>query len=264
MLMRVHACVTAAAGVFTVPLLLGEFHWSSTMFLAASIVFLITGAGNGLNDYYDYAIDKINRRRRPIPSGAVSRTGAFFFSHTLFFAGVALSLFLPWGCTVLAVLNTALLILYAMDSKRWGVAKNFVVGYMVASIFIFGSLALRGANLLVLVLAACAFLATLSREIVKDIEDLAGDRDGQARTLPILFGEPTASRVAFGALLAAVLLALVPYAVGHLDYRFVIMVLAGGGFFVYAYLLDNPPKSQRFIMAGTLVEMSAFVFAKIW
>ena len=37
--------------------------------------------------------------------------------------------------------------------------------------------------------AAFAFLMTLAREMVKDIEDIEGDREMECRTLPIVWGE---------------------------------------------------------------------------
>ncbi len=33
------------------------------------VVFLVSGAGNAINDYFDIKIDSINRPERPIPSG---------------------------------------------------------------------------------------------------------------------------------------------------------------------------------------------------
>ncbi|MDD2754669.1 MAG: UbiA family prenyltransferase, partial [Methanothrix sp.] len=50
-------------------------------------VFLITGAGNAINDYYDRDIDAINRPGRPIPSGRMSARAAFYYSLVLFAAG---------------------------------------------------------------------------------------------------------------------------------------------------------------------------------
>src|SRR3989304_4035078 len=43
----------------------GEMIWMLLVFLT---VFLVTGAGNAVNDYFDAAIDVINRPGRPIPS----------------------------------------------------------------------------------------------------------------------------------------------------------------------------------------------------
>ena len=41
-------------------------------FIVFLVVFFITGAGNAINDYFDLEIDRVNRPRRPIPSGRMS------------------------------------------------------------------------------------------------------------------------------------------------------------------------------------------------
>ena len=56
----------------------------ASLFLAAV---LVTGAGNAINDYYDAAIDAVNRPERPIPSGRVSERGAARYAAVLFLAG---------------------------------------------------------------------------------------------------------------------------------------------------------------------------------
>ena len=57
-------------------------------------VFLITGAGNAINDYFDYKIDKKTKPRRPIPSGVVTREEAKKLSLLSFFIGISLSYFI--------------------------------------------------------------------------------------------------------------------------------------------------------------------------
>ncbi|MCD4807218.1 MAG: UbiA family prenyltransferase, partial [Methanococcoides sp.] len=52
--------------------------------LIFAVVFLVTGAGNGLNDYFDIEIDKVNKPSRPIPSGKISLKSALYFSLLLF------------------------------------------------------------------------------------------------------------------------------------------------------------------------------------
>ncbi len=51
------------------------------------VVFLVSGAGNTINDYFDIKIDSINRPERPIPSGRVKAKEAFYFSYLLFSLG---------------------------------------------------------------------------------------------------------------------------------------------------------------------------------
>jgi geranylgeranylglycerol-phosphate geranylgeranyltransferase len=173
--------------------------------LLFAIVALITAAGNVINDYFDAAIDVINRPERPIPSGAVSRAGARAYATTLFFAGILVSLFTPPLCIAIAVFNSLLLVAYAVRLKSTPFVGNIVVSYLTASIFLFGgALAGREGLFHILPVAAITFLAILARELLKDAEDVEGDRAGGADTLPIRIGvRPAAGLAVASALLAA-------------------------------------------------------------
>jgi geranylgeranylglycerol-phosphate geranylgeranyltransferase len=143
-----------------------------TLFLFA-IVALITAAGNVINDFFDVKIDAINRPDRPIPSGAVSRAAARGFAVTLFLAGILVSFFTNPLCIGIAVVNSLILLAYAGKLKRTPLLGNLTVAYLSASIFLFGG-ALNGWNGLVHItpIAAITFFAMLSRELVKDAEDV--------------------------------------------------------------------------------------------
>jgi geranylgeranylglycerol-phosphate geranylgeranyltransferase len=258
-LMRVHACLTAALAALIAAGLAANPVPTTAIVLMMAVVFLVTGGGNALNDYYDRHIDRINASARPLPSGAVSERCALAFALGLFAAGVALSLALtPW-CIGLAVVNTLVLIAYALRSKHWGLLKNLCVAYLVGSVFLFGALSPGNLTLLAALLAVCAGLATLAREIVKDIEDLAGDRSHGARTLPALLGVRCSYVVAYGALALAVLLALLPYALGRTGTVYLALVLVGGAVLLAAALRRDAAGAQRGIMAGSIIELSAFV-----
>ncbi len=154
------------------------------------MVFLITAAGNVINDYHDAAIDAINRPERPIPSGEISPRAAFLYAVLLFVAANIIGIvFAPLPLVIIAVVNSVLLWEYASHLKVMPLLGNLAVSYLSASIFLFGG-ALVGwegviANLPV---AGASFGVILARELVKDAEDMPGDREQGARTLPILYG----------------------------------------------------------------------------
>jgi geranylgeranylglycerol-phosphate geranylgeranyltransferase len=176
------------------------------------IVVLITAAGNVINDYFDAEIDAVNRPDRPIPSGTVRKSAARSFAVTLFLAGILLAFFTNALCFAIALFNSLLLAAYAARFKGVPLAGNIIVSYLAASIFLFGG-ALAGFEGLVpnLPLAAIAFFATLARELVKDAEDVEGDRAGGAVTLPIQSGVPLTCRLAFACSLLAVIASIFPY-----------------------------------------------------
>ncbi|EHQ34666.1 geranylgeranylglycerol-phosphate geranylgeranyltransferase [Methanoplanus limicola] len=175
------------------------------------VVAMITAAGNVINDYYDREIDAVNRPERPIPSGSVSPKGALLYSAVLFAAGISISFFAGFLCLIIASVNSLLLVLYAMKLKGVPFAGNISVSYLSASIFLFGG-ALYGLSGLInnFPVALITFFAILSREILKDAEDVEGDRAGGVKTLPMYTGIYKSSVLAFVFALIAVIISLMP------------------------------------------------------
>lgn len=182
-----------------------------TLILFAAVA-LITAAGNVINDYYDIEIDRVNRPDRPIPSGKITLPAARAFAVTLFLAGILVCLKTNALCIAIAVFNALLLIVYAARLKRTPLIGNIAVSYLAASMFLFGG-ALDGVPGIsqVMPFAAMTFFAMLARELVKDAEDVEGDRASGAATLPILRGIPITVHIAFFCAILGIATSLVPY-----------------------------------------------------
>ena len=175
------------------------------------VVFLVTGAGNAINDFFDVEIDRINRPDRPIPSGALRAKTVLIYSALLFLMGVVFSLFTNPYCIVIAVVNSLLLIWYAATLKRTPGAGNLAISYLTASIFLFGgAYAGHEGLLLVAPVALITFFAMLAREIWKDAEDIRGDLAHGADTVPIRIGVYPAICLGFMFLLCAIIVSLIP------------------------------------------------------
>ena len=147
----------------------------SPAYIAVIAVFVITGAGNAINDYVDVEADKVNNPKRSIPSGRVSPRAALYFSAILFIIGIALSTLLTWYALAIAVFNSFVLIIYSYSLQNKILLGNVSIGYLVGSTFLFGGAALGNLYLPFLLMLLATF-STISREIVKDLEDLEGDR----------------------------------------------------------------------------------------
>jgi len=195
-------------------LIAGHFPGLEILPLILTVI-LVTAAGNTINDYYDAAIDRVNRPERPIPRGEVSPTGAYIIACALFALGILATIPANLLCTAIALFNSLLLIGYAAVLKRIPLAGNLAVAYLSGSIFLFGG-ALAGITGLAanLPLAVITMLSMLAREILKAAEDLKGDAVGGARTLPMVTGVRTSVYIAIAAAMAACGLALSPLVQG--------------------------------------------------
>jgi geranylgeranylglycerol-phosphate geranylgeranyltransferase len=178
--------------------------------LAAFSTAFVTGGGNVLNDLLDREGDRTNHPDRPLVTGTVSVPAARALAVVLFVAGIAVAvpviLVAPLVGVILAV-AVASLLGYEFRFKARGFVGNGVVALLTGLVFLYGGAA-AGHVLLVAPFAAMAFLATLSREIIKDMEDLAGDVGRM--TLPKGRGLPFAGRAATSAVAVAIAFSVVP------------------------------------------------------
>jgi len=257
-----------AAGVLTFT---GAFVAGNALSLpfavAAAVVATVcaTGAGNAVNDYFDRDIDRVNRPDRPIPRGAVSPRGALAFSGLLFAVAVVAALTLPLAALVIAVVNSLALIAYTEFFKGLPGVGNVVVAYLTGSTFLFGGASVgRPLSSSVLVLFFLAAVATLTREIVKDVEDVEGDRAEGLRTLPIVVGERAALRLGTAALVVAVLASGLPVLVGNFGLAYLALVVPADALMLRATYrsYDDPSAGQRGLKRGMFVAAAAFVVGR--
>ena len=222
------------------------------------------GAGNTINDYFDREIDRINAPERPIPRGAVSPRGALVFSVLLFAAAVGLSLLLPVGAIGLALLNLLALVAYTELFKGLPGVGNLVVAYLGGSTFLFGGLAVGGDLATAGVLFGLAALSTFAREVIKDVEDVAGDREEGLNTLPIAVGERRALVVAAVALGVAVLASPLPYITEAFGAAYLALVIPADVVMCYAAYeaFGDATTGQSRLKNGMFLAMASFAVGR--
>ncbi|SIR71559.1 geranylgeranylglycerol-phosphate geranylgeranyltransferase [Natronorubrum thiooxidans] len=221
------------------------------------------GAGNAINDYFDREIDRINQPERAIPRGAVSPRGALVFSFVLFVGAVGLAITLPGAAIAIAAINLLALVAYTEFFKGLPGLGNALVAYLVGSTFLFGAAAVgnMGPAVVLFVLSA---IATLTREIIKDVEDIAGDREEGLNTLPIAIGERRALQLAAGLLVVAVLASPVPYLVEYFGVAYLLVVLPADAVMLYAAVesFEDPTAGQSHLKYGMFLAALAFIIGR--
>ena len=261
-ILRPFNCMMAAAAAIVGLAMAGGLLPGATALIFLT-VFLITGAGNAINDYYDREIDAINRPKRPIPSGRVSARAAFYYSLVLFAVGCLCAGLVNQICLAVAAFNSLLLILYARNLKATPLAGNISVAFLTGSAFLFGGAAAGPAGLFAnRIPFLLSFLVSMSREIAKDIEDMAGDRAGGARTLPILAGERASAALAAAFALAAVVLGFfAPFGRAYM-----MIVVVADLFFLFSVLKiarGDATGAQKALKKGMAVALVAFLAAAV-
>jgi geranylgeranylglycerol-phosphate geranylgeranyltransferase len=178
--------------------------------LASVSTACVTAGGNVVNDVLDREPDRTNHPDRPLVTGAVSvgaaRTGA---AALLIVGGLAILpvvLIAPLLVPIFLIAVAALLG-YEFRFKSVGFAGNLLVASLTGMVFLYGGAA-AGNPWVVAPFALMAFGATLSREVIKDMEDAEGDKE--RTTLPRVYGFGVATGVARLSVGLAIVLSPVP------------------------------------------------------
>ena len=184
---------------------------------------LIAAAGNIINDYFDQRADKINKPHKVRIGRSVNRKVAILIHQSLNAIGLALVFWVGWRNSYLFLLILPLLIALLLWSysplfKKKPLVGNLLVALCTAAVPVFAVAAdlhlLRHSNLLtnklatadigekvwpvILAISAFAFVLSMIREAVKDVEDEPGDRSELYQTIPILWGMKRTKRYVIG------------------------------------------------------------------
>lgn len=234
--------------------------------LAACSTACVTAAGNVLNDVLDLEGDRTNHPDRPLVTGGVSVPTARRLVAALFVLGIVtaipVALVEPLVAVIL-VAAVALLLAYEFRFKSAGFVGNLTVAFLTGAVFLYGGAA--AGNALVLVpFGAMAFLATLSREVIKDMEDVRGDIG--RTTLPQRFGLAMSSAVARVSVAGGIALSIVPLVwfvapASMVGIIYIVLVGAADAIFVVsvAYLPGRLHYEQTMSKVAMTVALFAFL-----
>lgn len=233
-------------------------HNLLTIGIAAFCVFMVTSGGNILNDLIDVESDRKNHPKRPLVTGQISTSSAKIAFYLLFLIPVVVSAFyLNLYATLLVFIAEILLISYELKTKNLGLSGNLTISVLVGLIFVFGGIALDSAGRMVF-LFLLAFLANLSREIIKDIQDMEGDIG--RKTLPMVIGAKNSSTSVMGIIVALVVISFLPYLLGIFSkYYLAVVTITDAVFILSAYTtFKNPEKGQQISKIGMILGLISF------
>jgi 4-hydroxybenzoate polyprenyltransferase len=180
---------------------------SLIVLIAASL--LIAAAGYIINDYFDINIDQVNKPNANVVDRVVSRRWAMLWHMVLSGSGVLLSFYVSlrsglWYIVLANLLCVFCLFIYSVSLKRKLLAGNILISLLTAWVilvlcfsewkFVLNSqsavtaVAQHKIIRIGLLYASFAFISSLVREAIKDMEDREGDARYGCKTMPILWG----------------------------------------------------------------------------
>jgi 4-hydroxybenzoate polyprenyltransferase len=174
-----------ATGLLTAPL------------IGAAMAALLNAGNNALNQIYDLDIDRVNKPKRPLPSGRLTIPQVWWFTNVTY----ALALVLAWlvapggrhECFWLVAVAVVCTYLYSVPpfrTKRLGIWANVTIAIPRGVLLkVAGWSSVKTMVGVEPWYIGCIFgLFLLGATTTKDFADMEGDRRGGCRTLPIQYG----------------------------------------------------------------------------
>ena len=175
------------------------WSWSvlAPALIGAAMAGIFNAGSNALNQIYDLEIDRVNKGKRPLPSGRMTMNEAWGFTVVTY----ALTLLLAWlvapqgrhecfWIVLVAVIATYIYSAPPLRTKRLGMWANITIAIPRGVL-----LKVAGWSAVKTVMApepwfigAIFGLFLLGASTTKDFADIEGDRLGGCETLPILYG----------------------------------------------------------------------------
>ena len=252
--------------------------FSIPIVLAMAAVFFETAAGNVINDYFDYNIDLVNKPERPIPSGRISLKNGRNYAYLLFLAGTICGFLISymtsnWIPFAIVLIADAVLYLYAYKLKATPLIGNLAVGFMTGFGFVFGGFCINNPNIVMtsIFLGFFAFVMTTAREIIKDIEDVEGDKKDGAKTLPIMIGKKTPAILAAILIVVDCILCPLLYVYHIFGILYLVIIAIAVITFIYAGILilksqdeATAHKSSKLLKIGMLIAFLSFALGSFF
>lgn len=192
--------------------------WIELMLLMASVL-AITKGGYIINDLVDINTDSVNKPGKNLVGNRISESTAQVLYWITTLSGIAASVLFSYllhkiSYSLIFLFSAGLLWFYSQKYKCQPLVGNMVVAVLsslsfgLVWLFTFFALSNQGiefaqvqssfllTNKLVLIYVGFAFLITLLRELIKDLEDYTGDNRFGCRTLPVVYGKGVAKVIA--------------------------------------------------------------------
>ncbi len=148
---------------------------------------LVAAAGNIINDYFDFEIDKINRPNRVLPSGEMTKKTALLLYFLISIVAIVLSYLVSNSAIIIVLSTITILFLYSKIFKGVPLVGNILIATCTGLAFIYGGIAVGNWEAAIIP-SVFAFLINLIRELLKDVEDLEGDLQNKTITFAGKFG----------------------------------------------------------------------------
>lgn len=149
---------------------------------------ILTAAGYIINDYFDIRIDLINKPDKTIVGFQMSRRIALILHTFLNFISISIGFYLNYKIGIIFLFVSIMLWWYSALLKKKELWGNLMIAFLAGLVLLLPGIYYNNIPANLLVYTFFAFAITLLREIIKDAEDMEGDKQFNCKTFPVVKG----------------------------------------------------------------------------
>ncbi len=207
---------------------LREVVFDLNLFMIVVASALVIASGYIINNFYDAEKDLINRPRKSMLDRLVSQRFKLSTYFVLNFLSVLAASYVSFRAVIFFSAYIFGIWLYSHKLKRIPFLGNFFSAILAISPFFAVFVYYKNFDTVIFVHAIFLFLLILSREMIKDLENMTGDLAQNYDTIPILYGAKVSKfLISFLILLTLIpsLLLIIKFDMGYMHYYFMGCVL---------------------------------------
>lgn len=237
----------------------GEFPFFTAFYAALAATF-VTAGGNIINDIYDIEIDKINRPKRILPQNKLTKGEALAAYFGFNAAAIVLASFVNMYTLVIVILSGGFVFSYSAIIKKIPLLGNITVAFMTGLVFIYGAVSV-GDWIYGVIPALFAFTINLVREIIKDLEDIEGDRAQGIITFPQKYGIKNSIYLSISLTGLLIILTTLPFILHLYRIEYFIIVMITVNVLLVSFLKDMHNENVfPFLRKSSLKLKAAMIF----
>ena len=257
-LLIVLAQYLAAIFIFGKHLGLKEIVLDSYLFMLILACSASIAGGYIINNFYDSEKDLINRPNKSMLDRLVSQNTKLSLYFVLNFSAVIMASYVSFRSVLFFAAYIFGIWFYSHKLKRFAVVGNVVSALLTITPFFILLIYFKQISIVIFLHASFLFLLVLTREVVKDLENIKGDITLDYKTIPIEFGIPAAKQI----ITTLIALTLIPvyylisnHKVGHMEIYFYAAIVL---LFLFVILLWKYQTKKQYVLLHILLKFIIF------
>ncbi|MDO6491802.1 MAG: geranylgeranylglycerol-phosphate geranylgeranyltransferase [Cellulophaga sp.] len=212
------------------------------LFIIVLVSAMVIASGYIINNFYDSEKDLINKPKKTMLDRLVSQRTKLTTYFVLNFLAVFFASYVSFKAVLFFSSYIFGIWYYSHKLKKIPFLGNFVSATLAITPFFVVFVYYKNFETVIFVHAIFLFLLILAREMIKDLENIAGDLAQNYKTIPVIYGAKT-SKIAITILIVSSLvpslLLIYNFDVGHMHYYFKLAVLLLVIFLIFLWKSDT-------------------------